>query len=197
MATKTCPNLQKSLGWCEGMPQYPGVRRRVYFTNKSLIVKYPTLTRDTFGRPTSAVLNGSFELAADAKWQYLDINIDKSTVTSEPQGEAPSQTQLNKATFVHNGVTDEATAAAGFLNNSDTVYVYEDMAGNFRVLGNDRWATKSTVNQDQGQGTNPASTTINVEVTDEIAAPFYVGKLDTEDGEIDCATAATPATPVE
>ena len=112
-------------------------------------------------------------------------------MTSDPQGEAPSQTQLNKATFVHNGVTEEATAAAGFLNNSDTVYVYEDMAGNYRVLGNERWATKTTVNQDQGQGTNPASTTINVEVTDEIAAPFYVGTLDTEDGEINCA--GTPA----
>lgn len=189
MATKTCPNLQKSLGWCDGQPQYPGVRRRVYFTSKSLIATYPTLARDTFGRPTSAALVGSFALLADAKWQYLDINIDKSTVTSEPQGEAPSQTQLNKATFVHNGVTEEATAAAGFLNNSDTVYVYEDMAGNYRVLGNERWATKTTVNQDQGQGTNPASTTINVEVTDEIAAPFYVGKLDTEDGEIDCSGA--------
>lgn len=193
MATKTCPNLQKSLGWCEGQPQYPGVRRRVYFVSKSLIVNYPTLPRDTFGRPTSAALVGNFTLAADAHWQYLDINIDKSTVTSEPQGEAPSQTQLNKATFVHNGVTEEATAAAGFLNNSDTVYVYEDMAGNFRVLGNERWATKTTVNQDQGQGTNPASTTINVEVTDEIAAPFYVGTLDTEDGEINCAGTVAPA----
>lgn len=186
MATKTCPNLQKSLRWCDGQPQYPGVRRRVYFASKSLIVNYPTLLRDTLGRPTSAQLNGNFTLAADAKWQFLDINIDKSTVTSEPQGEAPSQTQLNKATFVHIGVTEEATAAAGFLNNSDTVYVYEDMAGNYRVLGNERWPTKTTVNQDQGQGTNPASTTINVEVTDEIAAPFYVGTLDTEDGLLSC-----------
>lgn len=186
-----CPNLQKSMAWCDGMPQYPGIRRRVYFTSKSQIVKYPSLARDDFGRPTTSVLTGNFELAADAKWQYLDINVDKSTVTSEPQGEAPSQTQLNKATFVHNGVTADATAAAGYINNSDLVYVYQDMKGNFRVLGNDRWSTKSTVNQDQGQGTNAASTTINVEVTDEIAAPFYVGTLDTEDGEIDCSN--TPA----
>ena len=187
MATRECPSLQKSLDWCEGMPQFPGIRRRVYYCNKNLIVGWPTLQRDNFGRVTDAKYVGNFELVEGAKFQYIDINIDKSTVTSEPQGEAPSQTQLNKATFVHNGVTEEATAAAGFLNNSDTVYVYEDMAGNFRVLGNERWATKTTVNQDQGQGTNPASTTINVEVTDEIAAPFYVGTLDTEDGEINCA----------
>lgn len=184
MAKRECPSLQKSLDWCEGMPQFPGIRRRVYYCNKNLIVAWPALTRDEFGRVTDAKYNGNFELAEGAYWQYIDINIDKSTVTSEPQGEVPSQTQLNKATFVHNGIDDEATAAAGFLNNSDNVYVYEDMEGNFRVLGNDKWRTLTTVNQDQGQGTNPASTTINVEVTDEIAAPFYTGSLQTEDGDV-------------
>ena len=182
-----CPNLQQSLGWCEGMPQYPGIRRRVYFCSKSLIVAYPTLTRDTYGRVTSGKLTGSFTLAADAKFQHLDINPEKSTATSEAQGEVPSQTQLNKATFVHNGVTQEATSAAALLNNNDVVYVYQDMAGKFRVLGNERWPTKTTVAQDQGQGTNPASTTISVEVTDELAAPYYEGTLDTEDGVVDCA----------
>ena len=156
----------------------------MYYCNKNLIEAWPTLERDDFGRVTDATYQGEFVLAADAYWQYIDINIDKSTVTSEPQGEVPSQTQLNKATFVHNGIDAEATAAAGYLNNSDNVYVYEDMEGHFRVLGNDKWRTKTTVNQDQGQGTNPASTTITIEVTDEIAAPFYDGVLETEDGEV-------------
>lgn len=185
MAKKNnCPSLQKSLAWCEGMPSHPGIRRRVYFVNKNLIVAYPKLPRDEFGRPTSAILEGNFELQADAYWQYLDVNIDKSTVTSEPQGEAPSQTQLNKATFFHNGIDEEATAAAGWLNNSDNVYIYEDMPGKFRVLGNDRYRTKTTVNQDQGQGTNAAGTTIQVEVTDEVAPPFYYGTIETEDGTV-------------
>ena len=181
---KNCPNLQKSLDWCEGAPQYPGIRRRLYYINKNLIVAWPTLERDDFGRIIDAHYMGAFTLAADAAWQYIDINIDKSTVTSEPQGEVPSQTQLNKATFVHNGIDAEATAAAGYLNNADCVFVYEDMIGHFRVLGNNKWRTKITVNQDQGQGTNPASTTITIEVTDMIAPPFYVEGLDTEDGEV-------------
>lgn len=181
---KNCPNLQKSLDWCEGTPQYPGIRRRLYYINKNLIVGWPTLDRDEFGRIIDAHYMGAFTIAADAAWQYIDINIDKSTVTSEPQGEVPSQTQLNKATFVHNGIDAEATAAAGYLNNADCVFVYEDMIGHFRVLGNNKWRTKITVNQDQGQGTNPASTTINIEVTDMIAPPFYVEGLETEDGEV-------------
>lgn len=181
---KNCPNLQKSLDWCEGTPQYPGIRRRLYYINKNLIELWPTLERDDFGRVIDAHYLGAFTIAADAAWQYIDINIDKSTVTSEPQGEVPSQTQLNKATFVHNGIDAEATAAAGYLNNADCVFVYEDMIGHFRVLGNNKWRTKITVNQDQGQGTNPASTTISVEVTDMIAPPFYVEGLETEDGEV-------------
>ena len=184
MSTRQCPILQKSLDWCEGMPQLPGVRRRIYFINKNLIVDWPELTRDEFGRAADAKYIGNFTLAEDATWQYIDINIDKSTVTSEPQGEVPSQTQLNKATFVHNGIDAAATAAAGFLNNADCVFIYEDMKGNFRVLGNNKYRTKTSVSQDQGQGTNPASTTITVEVTDLLAPPFFLGAIETEDGAV-------------
>lgn len=182
-----CPNQQKSLAFCDGMPQYPGIRRRIYYSAKSEIVSYPQLPRNTKGVPTSAVLVGNFTMKADAVFKYIDINVDKSQVTSDPQGEVPSQTQLNKATFVHNGIGAEAAEAPIFANNSDNVYIFQDKAGNYRVLGNELWATKSTVKQDNGQGTNPASTTIEVEVTDEIVAPFYVGILATEDGDIDCS----------
>ena len=185
MARECTSALQKSLEWCDGMPQYPGIRRRAYFCNKNLIATYPTLPRDAMGRPTAGVYSGNFELVSGAYWQHIDINPDKSQLTSEPQGEVPSQTQLNKLVLMHNGVDEEATAAAGFLNNSDTIFVVEDMAGNFRVVGNDKWPTKTTVNQDNGQGTTPAGTTINVEVTDELAAPFYEGSLEVgEDTEI-------------
>ena len=186
---KTCTSIQKSLGWCQGTPELPGVKRRIYFIAKSFIVGFPQLPRDELGRSTSAVLVGDFVLMADATWKYIDILPDKSQLTSEAQGELPSQTQLNKLVAVHPGVGKEASAAAAYINNTDNVFVVEDMKGNYRVLGNDKWTTKATVAQDLGQGaTGTTSTTINVEATDEVPAPFYVGKLDTEDGEIDCAT---------
>ncbi|MGN1251260.1 MAG: hypothetical protein ACI4US_00090 [Muribaculaceae bacterium] len=189
---KTCTSIQKSLGWCQGTPELPGVKRRIYFIAKSFIVGFPQLPRDELGRSTSAVLVGDFVLMADATWKYIDILPDKSQLTSEAQGELPSQTQLNKLVAVHPGVGKEASAAAAYINNTDNVFVVEDMKGNYRVLGNDKWTTKATVAQDLGQGaTGTTSTTINVEATDEVPAPFYVGKLDTEDGEIDCATGDT------
>ena len=189
---KTCTSIQKSLGWCQGTPELPGVKRRIYFIAKSFIVGFPQLPRDELGRSTSAVLVGDFVLMADATWKYIDILPDKSQLTSEAQGELPSQTQLNKLVAVHPGVGKEASAAAAYINNTDNVFVVEDMKGNYRVLGNDKWTTKATVAQDLGQGaTGTTSTTINVEATDEVPAPFYVGKLQTEDGEIDCATGDT------
>ena len=189
---KTCTSIQKSLGWCQGTPELPGVKRRIYFIAKSFIVGFPQLPRDELGRSTSAVLVGDFVLMADATWKYIDILPDKSQLTSEAQGELPSQTQLNKLVAVHPGVGQDASAVAAYINNTDNVFIVEDMKGNYRVLGNDKWTTKATVAQDLGQGaTGTTSTTINVEATDEVPAPFYVGKLDTEDGEIDCATGDT------
>ena len=193
MATK-CTSIQKSLGWCQGTPELPGVKRRIYFIAKSFIMGFPQLPRDELGRSTSAVLVGDFVPMADATWKYIDILPDKSQLTSEAQGELPSQTQLNKLVAVHPGVGQDASAAAAYINNTDNVFIVEDMKGNYRVLGNDKWTTKATVAQDLGQGaTGTTSTTINVEATDEVPAPFYVGTLETEDGDIDCSNSAVKA----
>lgn len=183
-----CPNLQKSLGWCQGTPELPGMKRRLYYISKGYIVKWPTLPRDAQGRITSAVYEGDFVLAADAKWKYIDVLPDKSQLTSEAQGEVPSQTQLNKLTAVHPAVGAEASAAAAYINNNDNVYIVEDMKGNYRVVGCDKWESKSTVAQDLGQGpTGTTSTTITVEATDECPAPFYRGTIETEEGDIDAS----------
>ena len=182
-----CNNIQASLAWCQGTPELPGIRRRAYYTSKGNIVKWPKLKHYTNGRLVSAILNGSFELLAEQKWKYIDILPDKSQLTSDPQGEVPSQTQLNKLTLVHPAVGEEASAAAAYINNNDIVIVVQDMKGNWRVVGSEHWPTKATVAQDLGQGaTGTTSTTITAEATDECPAPFYKGTLDTEDGNIVC-----------
>ena len=182
-----CSPLQKSLAWCMGTPELPGIRRRIYYISKDQIAEWPSYIRDDNNRRTKkAAYRGDFILMADAKWKYIDILADKSQLTSEPQGEIPSQTQLNKLVAVHPGVGPEATAAACYLNNGDNVFLVEDMKGFFRVVGCKKWLTKTTVTQDNGQGpTGSVSTTINVEATDEVPAPFYMGIIETEDGDIE------------
>ena len=181
----TCLNLQKSLGWCEGTPVLPGIRRRLYYIAKSMIVKWPTLKKDENGRTTTAIYESNFTLAADASWKHIDILPSKSQVQSEAQGEKPSQTQLNTLTAVHPGVGDEATAAAAYMNNCDNVFLVQDMTGKFRVVGCEMYDTDTTVAQDLGQGaTGTASTTITCKATDVVPAPFYPGEIVTEDGVI-------------
>lgn len=180
-----CLNIQQSLGWCQGTPELPGVKRRVYYLAKSEIVEWPALSRDANGRITSAQYSGSFTLKADSKWKYIDILPDKSQLTSEPQGELPSQTQLNKLTAIHPGVGEEASNLSLYINNYDVVYLVKDMKGKYRVVGSVRWQTKSTVSQDLGQGpTGTTATTITVEATDVCPAPFYEGVIETEIGDI-------------
>ena len=181
----TCNNLQRSLDWCQGTPELPGIKRRIYYLAKSQIVGWPTLPKDENGRPTSATYQGTFTLAADASWKHIDVLPDKCQVTSEAQGEVPSQTQLNKLTAVHPAVGPEASAAAAYINNTDSVFLVEDMRGKYRVIGSDMYNTKATVAQDLGQGaTGTTSTTINAEATDVVPAPFYEGEIVTETGTI-------------
>ena len=181
-----CSPLQKSLAWCMGKPELPGIRKRIYYISKDQIAEWPTYIRDYYNRRTKkAAYRGDFVLVADAKWKYIDIIPEKSQLTSEPQGELPSQTQLNKLVAVFPGVSPEASAAACYLNNSDNVFLVEDMKGFFRVVGCRKWFTKTTVSQDNGQGpTGNTSTTINVEAPDEVPSPFYMGIIETEDGDV-------------
>ena len=184
MATN-CSSLQASLAWCQGKPSLPGIKRRLYYISIQDIVTWPTLPHDDNGRVTAAAYTGNFTLAADKNWKFIDIIPERSQLTSEAQGDKPSQTQLNKLTAVHPGVGLEATAAAAYLNNNDNVYIVEDMNGNFRVVGSEKWPTTTKVSQDLGQGaTGTTGTTIEVEATDECPAPFYTGEIVTEDGVI-------------
>ena len=93
---QNCTPFQKSLAWCMGIPELPGIRRRIYYISKDQIAKWPPFNRDDNYRAKTAVLTGNFTLVADAKWKYIDILPDKSQLTSEAQGELPCQTQLNK-----------------------------------------------------------------------------------------------------
>lgn len=193
--SNTCDSLQKSVDWCEGTPVLPGIRKRLYYINKKLIVAWPTLTKNSIGQVTSAKYTGNFTLAENAVWSYIDILPDKSTHTSEPQGEYPSMTQLNKLQVVHPGTGEDAALLASVMNNANNVFICETADGKFRVTGSEMYDVKCTVNQDLGQGaTGTASTTINVEATDVIPAPFYEGEIETADGTINEAPAA-PANP--
>lgn len=180
-----CANIQKSLGWCQGTPELPGIKRRVYYISKNHILGWPSLPKDELGRPTSAEYDGSFVLEEDAVWHYIDHLPSKAEFKSETQGEVPSQTAKNTVTIVHPAVGEEAAAATCYLLNSDNVFLVEDMKGRFRVVGSTFYDGVTTYARDNGQGaTGTTGTTISLEATDIVDSPFYSGEIVTEDGTI-------------
>ncbi|PWL61026.1 MAG: hypothetical protein DBY35_06500 [Bacteroidales bacterium] len=186
MENKICTNIQKSLAWCQGTPELPGIKKRVYFVNSQAVVEFPRLPRDEFGRATGTVYEGDFVLAEGAVFHYIDHLPAKAQVSSETQGEIPSQTFKNKVTIVHPGVGAEASDAGCSLLNQDNIFLVEDMKGNIRVIGSPLYSDAvATVAQDLGQGaTGSTGTTITLEASDEVSLPTYTGKIPTEDGVI-------------
>lgn len=191
MATKNCDNssLYNSLVFCAGQTVLPGIRKTVYAISKRHIVKWPVLPKVAkTSMKEIAIYQGDFELAADATFMRIDLSLNKGSLKYETQGEKPSRTILNKGSFKHPYNDEDAAAFAAQAIADDLVFVVQQRNGKFRVLGNEMFETDVKVGGDTGEGTTgEVGTTIEVEVADTCAAPFYVGKLVTEDGEIDCS----------
>ena len=182
---KNCFGLQESLVWCEGTPEPAGIRRTAYYVSMADCVTCPQIPVDDNGRPTSSVLEGKFELAEGKTFKRIDFLPEKSQYQSDPQGDYPNQTQLDKLTLVNPSVGPETTNACVYINNTRCYFLFQDMKGRWRLVGNEDYPSKNTVAQDLGQGvTGATSTTIAVESSNLVAAPFYNGPILTEDGTI-------------
>lgn len=174
--------LLKNLKNCPGRINLPGIRPDVFVVPKTDIVKWPTYP--TFGKD-KATYQGDFVLRADKVWTILQVVSNKSVVTSESQGEPESQSILNKVTLKYSGTDQDATEFAAIANASDLVYLVRTRAGEFRVIGNEMSNTITKASQALGgSATDEASTTLEVEVTDIMPAPFYTGKIETSDGVV-------------
>ncbi len=191
---KVCNNssLYGSLEFCQGTTVLPGLRKRVYFIPKANIVKYPKLpelSAESTDMGALATYSGDFTLAADSKWKCIDVLTGDSDVSSESQGDAPSKTFLNKCTLKHAGCDEEATGFCRMANCDDIVYLVQQRNGKYRVVGNEMFETHTKPAQTSGaKETDTSGTTISVEVSDVCPAPFYVGKIVTDDGDIDAST---------
>lgn len=184
----TSKGMYESLAWCPGQTSTPGIRRKVYFIPKSWIAKWPTLPAidgvvENMGK--LATLDSDFVLAADKKWQYIELLTTKSSINSETQGEKPSPTFLNKATLVHAGTDEEATGFARQANIDELIFLCQQRNGKFRVIGSEAFDPSVTISQTSGEGdTGTAGTTLEAQCTDICPSPFYTGKIETVDGDI-------------
>lgn len=185
-------NLYDSVRFCDGTTVMPGIRRKAYFIQQDNIVKYPKLPKlsdKDVNMGMLATYDGDFVPAADVTFKVIDLDDSASNVTCESQGEKPSKSFLNKATFKHPGKGEEATAFARLANGSNLLFIYQERDGAFRVIGNEMFSTNVKPAQESGaKETDASGTTFNIEVSDICPAPFYKGIIKTDAGDIDAST---------
>ena len=191
--TCTTKWLYKNIEACPGKKLLPGIRRRVYYKNRRAIASFPKLPNaDEEGVTDMAKLaqyKGDFTLAADEYWQFIDLKDEASNVTFEPVGENGSKLYNNQANAIVAGQDDEVKGFARQALNDDIVYVYQDRAGKFCVLGNEMFECHTSPSGDTAaEATGAITTTFAIQVYDECPVPTYTGKLQISATEyIDCS----------
>lgn len=172
----------QSFDWCPGTPEIGGTRIPLYFVPYTDIVSWPTYDKNSNRVSSSTTF---IVLREGKKWYKIDTFADKNQYTSEPQGEFPSVTQLNKLSAVIASVGLEASETLASIQNVPCAFIFVDAQGYGRLLGNPNYYPKATYQQDGGQGpTGAVASTLSIEATDLTAAPFLRGAIDTYEGEV-------------
>ena len=196
MAECTTKSLYESVEACPGKKNFPGIRRRIYFIPKADIATFPALNAipadpgNDDNMAKLGQLNGDFELAQGKFFKFLDLKDEASNVTFETVGEDGSKLFNNQATAILSGQDDELKGFARQAVNDDIVFVYQDRAGKFCVIGNEMFKCHTTPSGDTAaEATGAVTTTFAIQCYDECPVPTYVGKLYYAAGKyIDCST---------
>ena len=176
--------LYEDIDFCMGNKSLPGTRNHGYYVPRRDIVTFPRPAGSSAETMEDvAVIKSNILLAADKQWKRFDLVPNESEPTSESQGSYGSKTMLNKIALVLPGTGKKATGFISQLNNDDVVFLIPMADGKCRLFGSPLYQAEITVSQAFGKASTDANTTtVEVSVTDEFAAPFYEGEFTTSDG---------------
>lgn len=183
--------LYDDIEFCMGDKSLPGTRNHAYYIPRRDIVTFPRPAASPASLDAVAVIpsTSSFVLAADKKWFRIDLVPNESEPECENQGSYGSKTFLNKITLVLPGTGKKVTGLISQLNNDDVVIIVPMADGKCRLFGSPAYQAELSLKQAYGKAaTDATTTTIEVSVTDEFAAPFYEGNIVTAYGTINGAT---------
>ena len=173
-----------------GKKSLPGVRGYVYGIAKRDIITWPTIgTEAPKTLADVAKYAGDFVLATDKKWHKIGLIPNESELQAESQGSFGSKTFKVTGTAVIPGTEEEVSGYIAQANNDEMVYLFIQRNGKARMVGSEAFTPELSLSQATGKATTDAnSTTISAVADDEYPAPFYPGKIETEDGDISGAT---------
>ena len=178
----TTKSLYQSIESCPGGKNLPGIRRRLYFIKKADIAAFPKLPdvddEEVDDMSALSQLVGDFTLAADKVFSFIDLKDEASNVTYETVGEIGTQVINNQANAIVTGMPDAVKGFTRQAINDDLVYVYQDKAGKFCVIGNEMYHTDTKASGDtSAEPTGACSSTFAIQCYDECPVPTYTGKL--------------------
>lgn len=173
-----------------GKKSLPGVRGYVYGIAKRDIMKWPTIGAEApKALADVAKYTGDFVLATDKKWHKIGLIPNESELQVESQGSFGSKTFKVTGSAVIPGTEEEVSGYIAQANNDEMVYLFIQRNGKARMVGSEAFTPELSLSQATGKATTDAnSTTISAVADDEYPAPFYPGKIETEDGDISGAT---------
>ena len=173
-----------------GKTSLPGVRGYVYGIAKRDIMTWPTIgTEAPKTLADVAKYAGNFVLATDKKWHKIGLIPNESELQVESQGSFGSKTFKVTGSAVIPGTEEEVSGYIAQANNDEMVYLFIQRNGKARMVGSEAFTPELSLSQATGKATTDAnSTTISAVADDEYPAPFYPGKIETEDGDISGAT---------
>ena len=198
MSNCTTKSVYESIEACPGKKTLAGIRRRIFYIEKSSIVTFPKLPamgEAEVKMKDLAVYKESFVLVEGKFWKFIDLKPEASNVTYETAGEVGSKIFNNQANAIVAGQSDEVKGFARQSINEDIVYVYQNRDGGFSVIGNESFETQTTASGDTtSEATGASISTFAISCYDNCPVPTYVGKLPISATEaIDCATGLTEA----
>ena len=173
-----------------GKKSLPGVRGYVYGIAKRDIMTWPTIGAEApKALADVAKYAGDFVLATDKKWHKIGLIPNESELQVESQGSFGSKTFKVTGSAVIPGTEEEVSGYIAQANNDEMVYLFIQRNGKARMVGSEAFTPELSLSQATGKATTDAnSTTISAVADDEYPAPFYPGKIETEDGDISGAT---------
>ena len=173
-----------------GKKSLPGVRGYVYGIAKRDIMIWPTIGAEAPKTLADAAkYAGDFVLATDKKWHKIGLIPNESELQVESQGSFGSKTFKVTGSAVIPGTEEEVSGYIAQANNDEMVYLFIQRNGKARMVGSEAFTPELSLSQATGKATTDAnSTTISAVADDEYPAPFYPGKIETEDGDISGAT---------
>ena len=115
MAKTVCSTIQQSLAWCQGTPELPGIKRRIYYISKDQVNNNDCVY-------LVETVRGQFRVVGSEKWQV------KSTVAQDLGQGATGTT----STTLNVEATDECPAPFyyGEIVTEDGVINEDDGGGN-------------------------------------------------------------------